>query len=98
MNMTKITPLSSDQQNPNGDSVMEFEIEDSTGIGERFLESFGQFIQEKKTAAVTELLKEEFPHLAGDNNFVEKVAAKLGDDIMEEKRFVFLVLNPKLKK
>ncbi len=94
--MSNITPLSERPFSDNSPSRLN--LDDPTGVGERFLESFTKFIEAKKHEKVIETLEEDFPHLAQDNAFVQKVMERLGDDIIEEKRFVFLVLNPQLRK
>lgn len=93
--MTTIEPKHSDH----GDGFcMNISLDDPTGIGERFSQSFSRFLQDKKREAVIEVLQEDLPHLAGSDDFVDRVMNKLNDDIVDEKRFVFLVLNPKLRK
>lgn len=92
MNVTKVTPISS-YHHPEGE--MTLELQDIDGIGERFAESFAAFLQEKKTAVVLDVLKDEFPGLAENENFVKQVVEKLDDSTIKEKRFVFLVFNPK---
>lgn len=81
---------------PDNETRHELNLDDTTGVGERFKQGFQQFIQSKKHQAVVNLLKDELPHLADDPKFIEKVMNRLGDDAVEEKRFVFLVLNQNL--
>ncbi len=73
-----------------------FNLEDTAGIGERFAAGFADYMENRKRNAIVELLTEEFPYMADDENFVEKVASRLSDDeLFADKRFVFLVMNPK---
>lgn len=74
----------------------ELELEEAVEVGHRFREGFGAFLQEQKRRAVTSLLREEFPHLSDDRNFIEDVISRLSDEAIEEQRFVFLSLNPNL--
>jgi hypothetical protein len=95
MTMTEL-PAHMNRQDPAWDPVAT--IEDAEGIQKRFQESFNQFLDQKKFEAVQAVLKEELPLLAEDDNFVKKTIERLGNDIVKEKRFVFLSLNPKFKK
>ncbi len=95
--MSKMTVID-DQHSDSTISGINLDITDADGVGTRFLESFNQFIQSKKEEAVLELLREEFPHLADDENFVQNVVNKLDHTSVAEKRFVFLVMNPNLRK
>ncbi len=72
------------------------DLEDHDGLGERFWESFSAFVEDKKRQAVLDVLKEEFPKLAQNPQFVENVAARLSDSAIDELPYVFLVTNPKL--
>ncbi len=89
--MTKMTSSHSGQ-------AVYFDITDETGIGTRFLEGFSQFLEEEKEKAVVTLLREEFPHLSDDENFIKQVVENLDEEIIEEKRFVFLSINPLYRK
>ncbi len=71
------------------------QIPDSTAIGERFLEGFTTFLEEKKREAVVEVLQADLPKLAEDEAFIQKVMLRLGKHPVDEKRFVFLSINPK---
>lgn len=73
--------------------------EDILDIGERFIQGFSSLLERKKEQALVEVLREEFPQLADDPVFIRRVLDRLGnEDIIEEKRFVFLSLNPNLKR
>jgi hypothetical protein len=97
MNMSKMTVID-DQHSEGHISGITVDVNDADGIGARFLEGFNHFIHSKKEEAVLDLLNEEFPHLADDENFVQQVVNKLDPTCVAEKRFVFLVLNPNLRK
>jgi transcription antitermination factor NusA-like protein len=86
--------LDESPSNPDRSENTEVAIE---GIGKRFQEGFSDFMRRKKRSTVVELLQEEFPHLAQDECFINEVVVRLGEDVTKEKRFVFLVTNPRLK-
>jgi len=71
-------------------------MEDKHGVGQRFQEGFSDFMLRQKRKAVIELLQEEFPHLSQDERFISEVVNRLNDDVTKNKRFVFLVTNPRL--
>jgi chorismate mutase len=96
MNMTKITPITDRHYI---DCYPSIDFEDIDGVSERFMEGFSEFLQQKKEEAVLEVVREEFPQLVDDEEFIQQVITTLGNDnIVEEKRFVFLALNPNLKR
>lgn len=80
------------------DRQLDLNLDELNGVGERFLEGFTGFLNQKKREAVIALLTEELPHLKDDEHFINNVLQQLGDNVVEEKRFVFLAINPKYKK
>lgn len=99
MNMTEMSPFVTGQP-VSSEMYIEQLLgkEETPDVGSRFMDGFNQLLEAKKHEAVLDLLREEFPHLADDANFVKRVVQHLGNDFIEEKRFVFLALNPKFKK
>lgn len=95
--MTNITSLS-DRHRSSDETAADALIEDSTGIGDRFLTGFQQFLADKKRQAILDVLKEDMPSLAENEDLIRRISQKLADDqVLKEKRFVFLVCNPKYK-
>ena len=78
--------------------IPEFDqIPDAHDMAERFSQGFSEFIRSRQSMAAMELLREEFPNLANDDSFVERVIARLDHTSMKEKRFVFLAVNPAMR-
>jgi hypothetical protein len=74
----------------------EINLNDDTGIAERFSTGFKRFITSQKRQAVVAFLQAEFPKWSDNENFIADILSHLKEDsVIAEKRFVFLSINPK---
>lgn len=98
MNMTQISPFSMEHSPFDAAYFDELMASaESQEIRARFEQGFAELMIGLKSAAVSEVLGEEFPQLTDDENFVKQVIEQLDASSFEEKRFVFLSINPKFK-
>lgn len=85
---------------PTPHSVSRAELEDflntatAQDMAQRFTEGFVPMMDAKIAQTVQSVVAEEFPKLASDDQFIERVMARLTPDVIEEQRFVFLAKNP----
>jgi hypothetical protein len=69
-------------------------LSDAEGVAERFATGFAPIVERRIQETVQAVMDEEFPALASNNDFVTRVANRLGAEAFEEKPFVFLSRNP----
>jgi len=95
--MAKMTPLG-EKFGLTTDDLVDWEMPDTQGVKDRFVTGFLAYVAEKKRQAVETVMAEDFPHLAKNETFIENVLHTLGNNLEDERRFVFLVVNPKYRR
>lgn len=79
------------------DDIVDWDMPDAEGVKERFAKGFSVYVDDKKRSAIESVVAEEFPQFAQNEDFIQKVMATLGNNLEDERRFVFLVLNPQYR-
>jgi len=95
--MAKMTPLG-EKFGLTTDDMVDWDMPDTEGVKARFAQGFSAYVSEKKRQAVQAVMAEDFPHLVENEGFVENVLTTLGNNLEDERRFVFLVVNPKYRR
>ncbi len=76
----------------------QFDVEALSGyaeIRERFEQSFQDFVSHKKLLAAQAVLRDEIQsaNIANNSDFIKAVAARVDEESIIEKRYIFLSLN-----
>jgi hypothetical protein len=70
---------------------------DYEGVSRRFLQGFESFVIAKKYQAARDILREDVRHetLVKNPDFIGAIVKQMDDEALQEKRYIFISLNPK---